>query len=128
MCIPDYKLNASEICNAAGLGKIGRCKYMDILKRRSIVTQTAARGAAKHSWVPFQDGVFLCQVLKLTKEMEGLFAEAPITIPDRAENYFLSKALRTTRLPEGYATIKWNNVEIVYMLSQRTVNATYLSS
>jgi hypothetical protein len=122
MRISDYKLNASEICNAAGLNKSERRKYLRILKSRDIVTVEK-----RHFWVPFQDGVFLCQVLKLAKELNALFSKAPINIPLEEENYFLSEVpQKVGLLPKEYAVLQWNEVEIVYNPSKRTVNVTHL--
>jgi hypothetical protein len=126
MRISDYRLNASAICNAAGLNKNERSKYISILQSRGVVTYTTVKGMSKHSWVPFQDGVFLCQALKLAKQMEGLFSKAPIAIPAERENYFLSPASRKAVLPKEYAAMEWNNMEMVYIPSKGLINAAHV--
>lgn len=60
----DYRLKATQICIVAGLKSGSRRKYLKILESHFDVTRIRFEGQ-ENSWVPFKDGVFLCQALKL---------------------------------------------------------------
>ena len=81
----DWKLNATQISKAAGLGKESRRNYLKIIKRHSAITQIMI-GNNEQSWIPFQDGVFLCQALGLFDKMQPLLLRAPLDIPSEKDN------------------------------------------
>lgn len=117
----DYSLNATEMFAAAGLDSSKRQAYMNRFKRHGVLTQYQRK-----SWVPFNDGVFLCQVLGLESDLQQLFSCAPLVGPPKEENYLLQKERRQLHPPEGYQTLKWGQIDIAYVPSARTVNATHL--
>lgn len=121
----DYKMNATGICSAAGLKKAMRDDYLKTFKRRGLVTPIKFRGQ-KQSWVPFQDGVFLCQALNLFDELIELFLQAPINVPSEEENYLLTEQRKQAELPDGYKALLRDKYFVAYMPSTRRVNATQL--
>lgn len=117
----DYSLNATEMCAAAGLDSSKRQAYINRFKRHGVLTRDQRK-----SWVPFNDGVFLCQALGLTSDLRQLFSCAPLVVPPEEVNYLLQKEKRQLHSPEGYQTLKWGQIDIAYVPSARTVNATHL--
>lgn len=122
----DYKLDATQICDAARLQNVHRRNYMSILRQHCKVTQFKAVGAQKHSWVPFKDGVFLCQALKLCGELGPLLSHASAEIPREEENYFLNRQKPRVNLPAEYEGVQWDDKLLVYMPILWKVNATHL--
>lgn len=136
----DYRLNATQICNVAGLDRVHRLNYMKILRTHCDVTIIRVQGESQHSWVPFKDGVFLCQALELCDELKLLFLQASANIPREEENYFLNprrrekkpsaaflnRSRRKGMLPAEYEALQWDDKFVVYMPSVRRVNATHL--
>lgn len=124
----DYRLNAFQILSAAGTDKTKRDLYLRRLKRREAIERTTEKGEA---WVPFQDGVFLCQAVDLQSELGPLLSYARLALPERGENYFLvPEKPRQRQLNErpvqGYATLLYNNRVIAYKPVERSVNVTHL--
>lgn len=140
MCQKDSRLNATQLCNPAGLTTKVRSNLLKILKRRCGITHVNYTRGPKHSWVPFKDGVFLCQVLKLCDIMKPLFLEASLDVPEEEENYLLkhhrTKLKRQStnvkqqgaklKLPDGYKTLQCGNKRVVYMPSTRKFHAVQL--
>ncbi|KAL8855699.1 MAG: hypothetical protein Q9178_007665 [Gyalolechia marmorata] len=122
----DYRLDASQICSVAGLNKEHRRNYMNILKSHCHVAQVKAQTGRDHHWIPFKDGVFLCQALKLHGELSPLLSYASADIPREEENYFLNRKRPQANLPVEYKGLQWDDKLIVYMPSTRNVNATHL--
>ena len=123
----DCRLNATQICNAAGLNKASRQKkYMKILRSRCVVTRLKVEGKPEHSWVPFEDGVFLCQALKLCNDMKPLLSQASLILPSEVDNYFLQWQSTKAKLPDGYKALQWDDKSVVYMPSARKVHAGQL--
>lgn len=122
----DHKLDATQICNVAGLHKVHRRNYMNILKHHCDVTQSKAKRVREHSWVPFKDGVFLCQALKLCDELGPLLSHASADIPSEEENYFLNRQKPQANLPAQFKGLQWDDKLVVYMPSMRKLNATHL--
>ncbi|KFY94134.1 hypothetical protein V500_03404 [Pseudogymnoascus sp. VKM F-4518 (FW-2643)] len=118
MRMEDFYLNATQICAAANLDKPRREKYISRLKKRGVVSVVA-----RQNWVPFPDGVFLGQALKLAKDLKTLFSHAPIKVPAEVDNYLL---LEEQQLPRGYASLQWNGRDITYNLSLQKINGTHL--
>lgn len=102
--------------------------------------QSAESKESQHSWVPFRDGVFLCQALELFDELKQSFLKASSNIPEEEENYFLNRRRRKEKLPgaflnrqrrkatlsAGYEALQWDDEFVMYMPSIRKVNATHL--
>ncbi|KAL8654597.1 MAG: hypothetical protein Q9210_001410 [Variospora velana] len=124
----DYKLDAAQICTVAGLQKGQQRNHMDILKSHCYVEQVKAKTGRDHAWIPFKDGVFLCQALKLCGELGPLLSHASADIPREEENYFLNRPRTQANLPVEYKGLQWDNKLVVYMPSTRKVNATHLLS
>lgn len=125
----DYKMSATGICNAAGSEKAVRGNYMRTFRLRSLLTQIKFKGQ-KQSWIPFEDGVFLCQAVNLFDELKELFLQAPITVPEKKENYLLEEPKEQVRqrakLPDGYKALLWDEDFVAYIPLTRHVNATQL--
>ncbi|KAL8913494.1 MAG: hypothetical protein Q9171_001682 [Xanthocarpia ochracea] len=126
MCKTDYKLDAAQICNVAGLNKGHRRNYMKILKSHCHVAQVKAKTGRDHHWIPFKDGVFLCQALRLYGELSPLLSYASADTPREEENYFLNPQRPQANLPVEYKGLQWDDKLIVYMPSTRKVNAAHL--
>lgn len=147
MCRRDCRLNATQLCNAAGLINAVRRNYLKILKRRCDITYMNYAIGPKQSWVPFKDGVFLCQVLKLCDIMKPLFLQASLHAPGEEQNYILNEQStklkrrstnvkrRSTnvkrqgtnlKLPDGYKALQCGDNRLVYRPSTRKVHAVQL--
>ncbi|KAL9013439.1 MAG: hypothetical protein Q9173_001866 [Seirophora scorigena] len=122
----DYKLDAAQICKVAELHKGHRRNYMDLLKSHCHVAQVKAKTGRDHAWIPFKDGVFLCQALNLYGELRPLLSLASADIPREEENYFLNRRRPQAKLPVEYKGLQWDDKLVVYMPSARRVNATHL--
>lgn len=88
MRMSDYYLNATEMCAAVGLSNAQRRAYFSRIRRH--VEVHAVFEGSWVSWVPFQDGVFLSEVLNLFEHMKALLSQGPIGLP-REENYLLRR-------------------------------------
>lgn len=154
MCDIDCRLNATQICNAAGLTNRVRSNYLKILKGQCDITHVSFTAGPTHSWVPFKDGVFLCQVLKLCDRMKPLFLQASLDVPKEEENYLLkyqstklkrqsTKVKRQStkvkphgtnvkrqgtklKLPDGYKALQCCGKCLVYIPSTQKVHAVQL--
>ncbi|KAK0627078.1 hypothetical protein B0T14DRAFT_126768 [Immersiella caudata] len=117
----DDSLNATEICAAAVLDKPTRDRYMNMFRRRGLLTKQHNK-----SWVPFRDGVFLCRTLGLADDLKGLFSLANTSLP-RGPNYLVTKMKRNKNtVPEGYRILEYNKISIACTPSTRVINATHL--
>ena len=128
----DYRLNATQICNAAGLHRNRLRPYLENLKSHCNVTITKDKGLPKQSWVPFTDGVYLSQALSLFDELKPLFSQASFDVPGKEENYLLrdqctkAKPSSGYELPDGYKALQRDGTSIIYMPSTRKVHAVQL--
>lgn len=113
----DFQLNATQICNTAGLNEGHRRKYLQILKTRCDITKIKVKGR-DHFWVPFKDGVFLCQALKISGEMEPLLSQGSLDFSSEEINYLMN------RLSVGYKALQWGDKSVTYIPSVQRVNAT----
>ncbi|PHH90254.1 hypothetical protein CDD83_4162 [Cordyceps sp. RAO-2017] len=109
----DFQLNASQILTAAGLPKSQRDLYVRKLKSQGIPNPPTT--GRSEFWVPFRDGVFLCQKVGLEKELKSLFSYAPHAKPDRKDNYFFE-----------IKYLHWSGQTIAYRPSEGTINAAHL--
>ncbi|KAL2258898.1 hypothetical protein VTK26DRAFT_7611 [Humicola hyalothermophila] len=130
----DFSLNATEIFLAAGVGVDRRKSHLEKLRRRGYPTPRK-----RPLWLPFTDGVFLCQAVGLAEELVPLLLRARLALPDREENYFLRRypARRRKRKvsrnlpaapPEGFELLSWADRKVAYKPLDQAVNATQLSS
>jgi hypothetical protein len=128
----DSSLNATEIFLAAGGDR--RKSHLEKLRRRGYPMPRK-----RPLWVPFTDGVFLCQAVGLAEELEPLLLRAGLPLPDPDENNFLRRypARRQVRNaprnvpaapPEGFELLSWAGRRVAYKPVERTVNATQLCS
>jgi hypothetical protein len=128
----DFSLNATEIFRAARAPR--RKSHLEKLRRRGYPMPR------KHPlWLPFKDGVFLCQAVGLAEELEPLLLRAGVDLPGPEENYFLRRypARRKVRNaprnlpaapPEGIELLNWVDQKVAYKPLEQTVNATQLCS
>lgn len=91
MRISDFQLNASEILTAANLHRAMRDKLRRKFVERGIASQ--ATNGRRKLWVPFPDGVFLCQAVGLEDDLKPLLSYSSLTLPPRSENYLLDSQL-----------------------------------
>ncbi|KAK3687146.1 hypothetical protein B0T22DRAFT_121531 [Podospora appendiculata] len=111
----DHWLNASEILLASELSRATRNRYLRELNRRGF----RAEGRL-HVWVPFRDGVFVCQAASLEDELKPLLSVAALVRPLRVENYLLL-------LPDDvFEVLDTGNGKIAYKPTARYVNAAHL--
>ncbi|KJZ71157.1 hypothetical protein HIM_09456 [Hirsutella minnesotensis 3608] len=129
MRIDDFRLNASQICTAAGLSEWNRRKYLDKIRAHSNVDIVRGRAI----WVPFRDGVFLCQYLQLDSIADALFSQAPLPIPTKDENYFLAlksyadgEFVKNPRFKKGYMALSLRGLLFFFNTEERDVNVTHL--
>ena len=120
----DFKLDATQICNAARFNANQRKSYITILKGHCVVTQMKSKGERHHSWIPFKDGVFLCKVLKLYDEMKPLLSQSAEDVPRDEDNYFLNQKRAKPKLPDGYKALEWEGKTVIYMPALRKIHAT----
>ncbi|PHH72470.1 hypothetical protein CDD80_4512 [Ophiocordyceps camponoti-rufipedis] len=109
----DFHLNASQILSAAGLTKSQRDLRVRSLRSQGVTTIQEPDGP--EVWVPFRDGVFLCQRVGLESELASLLSWAPCDMPDRQENY-LAQVER----------LEWSGQLIAHRPYQGTINAAHL--
>lgn len=122
MSTKDYSLNATQICNVAGLDAIYRNKLHKAIKRESITIRIK-----NNIWVPFVDGVFLCQLLKIIDALRPLLSSAPLDLPSQANNYLMEKRTPAKpTAPDGYTTVSWGDKEIWHIPSESLINLTQL--
>ena len=128
----DYRLNASQILTAARLPKNKRDHWLCSLKRHG-VTEIRDRS----HWIPFPDGVYLCQAAGLENDLQPLLEYPRLAFPDPKDNYFLQTRIRPVKTTScerpsdeeprnGFARLKYGDCVIAYQPSQRTINATHL--
>ena len=76
----DFHLNASQILAAARTLKAERANWLRRLKQRGVGNKDTEQGRSDY-WVPFPDGVFLCQVVGLKSDLEPLLSYPPFLPP-----------------------------------------------
>ncbi|KYG42068.1 hypothetical protein M433DRAFT_7455 [Acidomyces richmondensis BFW] len=117
----DHYINASEIATAGGLSSV---------QRRSLFRKYQIKGAKTrghhHHWVPVNTALKLCKELKLEKELTHLFAyhNTPPTINTELHTNPRRGAPRL--LPEGFAILSWDQIEVAYKPVGRIINATHI--
>lgn len=126
----DFKLNATQICNAAGLNEERRRKYLQILKTRCDITKIKVK-RKNHSWISFKDDVFFCQALKTFEEMKSLLSRESLAFSSEEINYFMNsqksdKAIKSALLSAEFKALTWSDKFVTYISSTQRVNATKL--
>lgn len=84
-----YHLNASQIILASNVSAVARATLLRALKRRGVLVNWQAAGQRKAAWVPFDDGVFLCQLLGVDDALQPLLLHAQTPLPGREENHLM---------------------------------------
>ncbi|KAI1421201.1 hypothetical protein F5Y12DRAFT_768956 [Xylaria sp. FL1777] len=123
MRTPDHQLNASEILK---FQPAQRRSCLRKLKSRSIGTKGRK---LEDYWVPFRDGVFLCQAIGLENDLMPLLSHPGLPLPLRQDNYLLRRNRRHQpgkELGNGYASLLHGDHTIVYQPIKEIVNATHL--
>jgi hypothetical protein len=116
----DHWLNASEILAASDLSRSRRHHYLRELSRRGF----PAEGRLP-VWVPFRDGVLVCQAAGLEDELEPLLSNVALARPTREENYLL--LLDEPEQPhDGFGVLDTGDGKIAYKPTERYVNAAHL--
>ena len=91
----DCWFNATQIIALAGKSTGERTRILRILKKHTNV-QVPSKPSPRQSWIPYQDGRFLCQSLQLTAILQPLLEyglKQGIKCDDRA-NYILETTTR----------------------------------
>ena len=115
MRISDFQLNASEVLTVANLHGAMRKKWRRKFGERGIKSQ--ARNRRRELWVPFPDGVFLCQAVGLENDLKPLLCYSSLPLPPRSQNYLLDSL---------FAELKYDDRIIAYLPSKRVINITHL--
>lgn len=127
MCASDFRLNVCQILTAAKSHKTERDRLLAKFKCRGVGSKGPRND--RSTWVPFADGVFLCQVVELENDLKPLLSYPSLPHPNREDNYLLACKKRP-RLrkepPNGYAIVSCGDHVIAYRPAERTVNATHL--
>ncbi|KAI1358431.1 hypothetical protein F5Y08DRAFT_350852 [Xylaria arbuscula] len=126
MRTPGHQLNASEILKATNLQPAMRKSWLGKLKSHGVGAKGMKRGDC---WVPFQDGVFLCQAIGLKDDLKPLLSHPGLSLPLREDNYLLRRKRRRQpgkELDNGYASLLHGGHTIVYQPIKEIVNATHL--
>ncbi|OAA66263.1 Serine/threonine-protein kinase [Cordyceps fumosorosea ARSEF 2679] len=100
MRLVDHKINAFEVIEAA--------EEMDSAERacwREKYEAFAVDGGSK-AWIHFNDGVFLCDSLRLKNELMPLLRRPGLRIPTSEQNY-LKKAGQSGSIASPSSTILW---------------------
>src|SRR2546423_3048858 len=122
----DFHVNASQTLTAANLNHAERKKWLRKLKQRGVANPYPAK-AHPNLWVPFRDGVFLCQAVGLEEDLMPLLSYPSLPFPPRNENYLLVRQTRRRPLEkDGYAGLWYGDCVVVYHSSKRLINATHL--
>jgi serine/threonine protein kinase len=86
MRLPNFQLNASQILTAANASRNERRKCRREFAKRGMHCET--KGGKL--WVPFPDGVFLCQAVGLEYDLTPLLSYPSLPLPPRSKNYLLT--------------------------------------
>ncbi|KAI0143499.1 hypothetical protein GGR57DRAFT_508090 [Xylariaceae sp. FL1272] len=122
----DQQLNAFEILKATNLPSAKRNLWLCKLKSYGVVVKGRKRG---DYWVPFRDGVFLCQAIGLEDDLKPLLSCPGLSLPLRQDNYLVQRKRRRQpgkKLDNGYACLLHGGHTIVYQPIKEIVNATHL--
>ena len=120
----DFHLNANQILSAGTSHRTKRTRLLAKLKSRGVESKHLEHD--DDTWVPFTDGVFLCQAVELEKDLKPLLSHPSLSYPNRDENYLLSREKRPCLNRIGYATMSHEDHFIAYRPAERTVNAPHL--
>lgn len=118
-----FQLNATQILNAGLQDRHARYRLRKKLKERKVVVESVG----DDEWVPFPDGLWLCQQVRLDKELKSLILYPSRTLSGRDD----------PRLPplqngSGYrdlercAGLHCNDVVIMHRPAKRMINATHI--
>lgn len=117
----DFQLNASEILTAANVRDSKRKPWVSILRQHTTVVKDEN---GRTLWVPFRDGIFLCQAFGFEDDLKSWFSQFDLSPPERAENYLLryllasqtpQQRLGVERFGGGYEAILHDNHRIAYL-------------
>lgn len=98
MQIPGHRINATEVLQAAPIPKDRRKVYMRRLKSHTTVEAVTPR---KVTWVPFEDGVLLCEAVGLKEKLLPLLLYAGRSLPYPEKNYLQIRRRPATIQPIG---------------------------
>ncbi|KAM3537480.1 hypothetical protein ARSEF1564_009597 [Beauveria bassiana] len=107
-----FRINASDLFRLVQLDKPSRNNLIRKLKQHQAIEWETTK---KHGWVPFRDGVFLCQALGIENELRPLLLQSRINLPPRESNYLL-------RDPDGFKILQWNGYDLPYNPSKQIVS------
>ncbi|KAJ6436616.1 Serine/threonine-protein kinase domain protein [Purpureocillium lavendulum] len=137
----DYRLNATDVFQAAALPSSSRQKYLRWIRAETVTELVRGKvrqeGASRRgTWVPFEHGVFLCQCLGLDTIAKDLFMRANRPIPGKGENYLLvlqgqktfadGEFLNLKRFGEGYVALSCDGHMIFFNVRHRDINVSQM--
>ncbi|KAK8142786.1 hypothetical protein G3M48_008265 [Beauveria asiatica] len=111
-----FQINASDLFRLVQLDKRSRDNLIRKLKQHQAIEWETTK---RNGWVPFRDGVFLCQALGIENELRPLLLQSRINLPRRERNYLL-------RDPHGFKVLQWNGYDLPYNPSKQIVSITAL--
>ncbi|KAM3431348.1 hypothetical protein MY4824_007200 [Beauveria thailandica] len=111
-----FQINASDLFRLVQLDKRSRDNLIRKLKQHQAIEWETTK---KNGWVPFRDGVFLCQALGIENELRPLLLQSRINLPRRERNYLL-------RDPDGFKVLQWNGYDLPYNPRKQIVSITAL--
>lgn len=117
MVLRQYRVSMRTSDGQLHVGQILKVRNVTRSQRDSYWYKLKARGL-NPPWVPFGDGVFLCQATGLSEELQPLLSLLPDPQPNPTQNYFLNA--------RGFATLAWKDRLFAYRPWKRTINATSL--
>ncbi|KJZ76550.1 hypothetical protein HIM_03886 [Hirsutella minnesotensis 3608] len=122
----DFQINVSQIFKAAKVEKASQDYCRNALKQRCVIYRPTSRGDA---WVPFRDGVFVCQKVGFDDELMPLLLHAQLPIPDRQDNYLFRQGSARELGGEqagDYASLEYGDGVVAYRPSERLINITQI--
>ncbi|POR35146.1 Serine/threonine-protein kinase RAD53 [Tolypocladium paradoxum] len=121
----DFQLNASQIFSTADVAEDKKQRYITTFKQRGVANITIGK---RHVWVPFRDGVFLCQAVSLEDELMPLLSYASLPLPKLEDNYLVVRKRWTlaNKPVDGYACLQCGDHVVAYQPSESTINAAHL--
>ncbi|KAL1855292.1 hypothetical protein VTK73DRAFT_8585 [Phialemonium thermophilum] len=109
-----FYLNASQVLGAT---QVNRQAWLKKIRKHG-----ASIVEGQYHWLPFRDGVFLCQTLGLEETLRHLLSFPGLPFPDSKDNYWTIGLV-----PDGYETLWAGDQEVSYQPSSRMINATHLA-
>lgn len=123
----DSYINATQLLRAAypTSAKSRRRYWLLKIKSHGMMVR---QGGQDHWWLPFADGVFLCQAVGLEDELQPMILYPQLVPPRRESNYLLQKKKPSGEAEplDGLASIQFHGCPVAYEPDRGLINATQL--